>query len=78
MFDTNKRAELVRDLKTYFYDELDYELEQFDAEFLLDFLTKKLGPAFYNKGLEDAKQLLERKLMDISDELYEIEMQEDS
>ena len=78
MFETKKRAELISDLQTYFSDELDYELGQFDAEFLLDFLIKKLAPAFYNKGLDDAKQVLERKVMDISDELYEIEMPEDS
>ncbi|MCY9853842.1 DUF2164 domain-containing protein [Vibrio mediterranei] len=78
MFDSKKRAELISDLQTYFSDELDYDLGQFDGEFLLDFLIKKLGSAFYNKGLDDAKQVLERKIMDISDELYEIEMPEDS
>ncbi|MFM2666497.1 DUF2164 domain-containing protein [Vibrio mediterranei] len=78
MFDSKKRAELISDLQTYFSDELDHDLGQFDGEFLLDFLIKKLGPAFYNKGLDDAKQVVERKIMDISDELYEIEMPEDS
>lgn len=50
MFDANKRAGLVLDLQTYFYDELDYELEQFDAEFLLDFLTKSWVLPFITKG----------------------------
>ncbi|MCL9776615.1 DUF2164 domain-containing protein [Vibrio methylphosphonaticus] len=74
MFDSKQRSEIIINLQQYFSDELEHELGQFDAEFLLDFLIKKLGPAFYNKGLEDAKAILERKVLDIGDELYEIEM----
>ncbi|SEG02586.1 Uncharacterized conserved protein, DUF2164 family [Vibrio hangzhouensis] len=74
MLDKNKREQLISELQKYFMDELDYELGQFDGEFLLDFLSKKLAPAYYNKGLEDAKAVLERRLTDITEELYEIEM----
>ncbi|MFA0440292.1 hypothetical protein BCU70_19200 [Vibrio sp. 10N.286.49.C2] len=74
MFEKQQREQIIRDLQHYFSDELEHELEQFDAEFLLDFIVKKMGPAFYNKGLEDAKQVFERRVLDITDELYEIEM----
>lgn len=77
MFDTKKRAAIVSELQDYFDRELEVELGQFDAEFLLDFLLKKLGPAFYNQGLEDAKGVLDRRVADIADELYEIEMPDD-
>ncbi|EMO3753131.1 TPA: DUF2164 family protein, partial [Klebsiella pneumoniae] len=30
------------------------ELEQFDAEFFVDFIAKELGPLFYNAGIEEA------------------------
>lgn len=74
MFEKQQREQIIRDLQQYFSDELEHELEQFDAEFLLDFIVKKMGPAFYNKGLEDAKEVVERRVLDIADELYEIEM----
>ncbi|USD63759.1 DUF2164 domain-containing protein [Vibrio sp. SCSIO 43140] len=77
MFDTKKRAAIVSELQKYFEQELETDLGQFDAEFLLDFLIKKLGPAFYNQGLEDAKGGLDRRVADIADELYEIEMPDD-
>jgi uncharacterized protein (DUF2164 family) len=32
----------------------DLELEQFDAEFFVDFIAKELGPLFYNAGIEEA------------------------
>jgi len=49
------------------------ELGQFDTEFLVDFISKKFGAVYYNKGIEDAQKVMERKMLDISDELYEIE-----
>ena len=30
------------------------ELEQFDAEFFIDFISEKLGPVYYNAGIEEA------------------------
>ncbi|EOZ0912916.1 DUF2164 family protein, partial [Klebsiella quasipneumoniae] len=30
------------------------ELEQFDAEFFVDFIAQELGPLFYNAGIEEA------------------------
>ena len=35
--------------------------------------SKKFGAVYYNKGIEDAQKVVERKMLDISDELYEIE-----
>ncbi|TOP04721.1 hypothetical protein CGH27_14050, partial [Vibrio parahaemolyticus] len=48
---------------------------QFDSEFLIDFITDKLGAVYYNKGVEDAKAVIERRMLEMSDELYEIEQE---
>ena len=49
-----ERVRLRSELETYCNDHFDLELEQFDAEFFIDFIIEKLGPAFYNAGIEEA------------------------
>lgn len=64
---------ITRKIQVYFNAELDQDLGQFDAEFLLDFFATEIGSYFYNRGLHDAQAVLESKLADITDALYEIE-----
>jgi uncharacterized protein (DUF2164 family) len=75
MFSNKQRIQIVHDLQEYFEEEMELEVGQFDVEFLLDHLIKTIGPAFYNQGLADAKAVIDRRLLDITDELFEIERQ---
>jgi uncharacterized protein (DUF2164 family) len=72
-FSTVQKECLVQKLQHYFTNELDQELAQFDADFLLDFFTKEMGNHFYNQGIYDAQKLLTEKLDYISDEMYQLE-----
>lgn len=72
-FNQQQKEGLTDALQKYCFDELDVELEQFDAWFLLEFVTNKIGPVFYNKGLSDAQSVFERKVQDVADEQYQIE-----
>ncbi|MEO0424527.1 MAG: DUF2164 domain-containing protein [Pseudomonadota bacterium] len=67
------RAQLVVRLQDYMESELDQTLDQFAAEFLLDFLTRELGPYYYNQGLLDAQALLEKRLESITEAIGELE-----
>ncbi len=71
--DSKRKNELVLELQAYLQDELDLEVGQFDADFLLEFMIKKIGPAIYNQALNDALMVFENKMMDVSDGIYEIE-----
>jgi len=42
---------LTKKIQLYFSEELNQEIGQFDAQFLLDFFSEKIGPYFYNRGL---------------------------
>ncbi|KII75431.1 DUF2164 domain-containing protein [Vibrio renipiscarius] len=72
-FTSQQKKKMAGLLQDYLSDEVDMEIGQFDAEFLADFIIQKFGPAFYNQGVLDAQTILQRKLLDIADELYEIE-----
>jgi len=72
-FSPVEKEVLIAQIQTYFNDELNQDIEQFDAEFLLDFFTEKVGAYFYNKGLADAQSVLEEKVDTIKEALYEIE-----
>lgn len=47
--------DLLREkLQAYCADNLDLELEQFDAEFFVDFVIDNLGPVLFNAGIDEA------------------------
>ncbi|HDM8203775.1 TPA: DUF2164 domain-containing protein [Vibrio harveyi] len=70
-----QKETLATVIQDYMQDELSLEIGQFDSEFLIDFITEKLAPIYYNKGIEDAKTVIERRMLEMSDELYEIEQE---
>lgn len=72
-FTASEKSAMVEKLQTYFEKELDQELGQFDAEFLLDFFASNMGAYYYNRGLDDARIILQSKVDSISDEIYAIE-----
>ena len=69
-FSKEEREAAVRRIQLYFSEELDRKIGQFDASFLLDFFAGEIGPYFYNRGLYDARAVIES----IDEALYEKEM----
>ena len=72
-FSKDEIETLVQRLKRYFADELDQDIKQFEAEFLLAFFTEQIGPYFYNRGLHDAQAILEYRIEAIAEAICEIE-----
>ena len=72
-FSQEEKNILIGKVQRYFEDQLDQEIGQFDADFLLDFFAKEIGAFYYNQGLQDAQAVLESKLDSITDAIYEIE-----
>lgn len=64
---------LVEKIQDYFAANLDTELEQFDAEFLLEFFSKQLGVFYYNRGLLDAQNILRSRVDEISEAITLLE-----
>lgn len=72
-FTQEEKAAIVGRIKEYFEKELERDIGQFDAEFLLEFFSKEIGPYFYNKGLFDARVVMQNSLETIDEGLYAIE-----
>lgn len=72
-FTNQEKESMVFKLQSYFEKELEQEIGQFDAEFLLDFFSKEIGGYYYNRGLHDARAIFESRIESIDDEIYAIE-----
>ncbi len=72
-FTKEEKEIITRKIQLYFTEELDQEIGQFDAQFLLDFFSEEIGPYFYNRGLYDSQTILQSKMESITDAIYELE-----
>ena len=72
-FSKEEKEVIIRKIQIYFKKELDQEIGQFDAEFLLDFFSEEVGAYYYNRGLYDAQTILESRIESITEAIYEIE-----
>lgn len=70
---SEEKAVLVPKLVAYLSHELDVDAGQFDAEFLLDFLTKEAGAVLYNRGLDDTHAALAKHMDSFADVIYALE-----
>lgn len=64
---------LERKLRKHLQDEYDFELGQFEALDLLDWLAGTLGPLWYNQGLYDAQAVLRKRTDDLIEAVEAIE-----
>jgi uncharacterized protein (DUF2164 family) len=60
-------------LSKYLKAELDVEVSGFDAVFLVDFITERLGPHYYNQGLYDAQAILLKKADELGEAVLGLE-----
>ncbi len=75
-FDKATRGDLAHMLRDWLKRECDVEIGNLEAEFLLDFVTAKLGPRFYNQGLRDAAAALSKRMDVLAEALEELEQAE--
>ncbi|MBW8304615.1 MAG: DUF2164 domain-containing protein [Brevundimonas sp.] len=72
-FTREETADITAKLRVYFRDELETDLAALPAEMLLDFLSREVGPFFYNRGLYDAQAVVTAKVEDIAEAIYGLE-----
>lgn len=72
-FSDEEKKAIGQRVQRYVAEELDLEIGQFDAEFLLDFFAHEIGGYFYNRGLYDAQTVLEKNIEEIGESILQLE-----
>lgn len=72
-FNHQEKGILVTKIQDYFESQLNQDIGQFDAEFLIDFFSEHLGSYYYNRGLSDAQLAIRVKLDDMEAEIDSLE-----
>jgi len=72
-FTQEEKETLIPKIKMYLNDELDFEIGNFDAEFLLDFFIEEVGPYFYNRGIKDSIDMLDTRMEEVRESIYVLE-----
>jgi uncharacterized protein (DUF2164 family) len=72
-FSEGEKEQIIERVKTYFSEELNQEIGNFDAGFLIDFFSEEVGAYFYNRGLYDAQKLYAEKVEEIGYLVQELE-----
>lgn len=61
-----RKDTITEKIQRYFREELEQDIDQFDAQFLLDFFSEEVGACYYHRGLYDVQAILERRLEDLT------------
>ncbi|XHR28607.1 MAG: DUF2164 domain-containing protein [Chthoniobacteraceae bacterium] len=71
--DLNKQeiSEIVPSIQKYFREELETDLSEMHAKFLLAYIMKEIAPFAYNKGVTDAERYFREKIEDLGGTCFE-------
>ena len=62
---------IVPSLRKYFTEELELELSEMRAKFVLDYFLKEIAPFAYNQGVKDAEMFFRAKVEDLPATCFE-------
>ncbi len=72
-FSNEEKLAIGKKVQRYFEEQLDQEIGQFDAEFLVDFFANEIGDYFYNRGLYDSQAILQKRIEEIGEAIMDLE-----
>lgn len=60
-----QKRQAIQHIREYFATERDEEMGDLAAEILLDFMTQKIGPIYYNQAISDVQKYMNEKIEDL-------------
>ncbi len=64
----DRRGDILGKLSKFYFEIFDEPLSEYQAERLLDFFMRRLGPEVYNQAIQDARKFMLEKLDDLDTE----------
>lgn len=71
-FSKEQKDELIGRIRQYFSDERGEEIGDLAAENILSFITKEVGPFYYNQALRDAQKTVDERMAAIEEDLLSL------
>jgi uncharacterized protein (DUF2164 family) len=69
--DKQETKEVLASLQKYFREELEEEIGEMRAKFLLEYFLKEIAPFAYNQGVKDAEMYFRGRIEDLSGTCFE-------
>lgn len=66
-----EKVDAIYSIQRYLSKELDLEISEMQAGFLLEYFTQELAPFAYNQGIDDARNFLLMKAEDLGATCFE-------
>ncbi|MGP4076079.1 DUF2164 domain-containing protein [Halobacillus sp. K22] len=63
---------VIARVQEYFELERGEEMGELAADQLIQMMAEELGPFLYNKGIQDARQMVEQKVMNLDEDLLSL------
>lgn len=63
--------EIIPSIRRYFREEMEIELTEMRAKFLLEYVLSEIAPFAYNQGVKDAESHLRRSVEDLTAVCFE-------
>lgn len=71
--DKSQRPVAIASIERYFKDELDQKIGNIQAGALLNFFLEEIGPSVYNRGVADAQERMQARIIELDIEIHEDE-----
>jgi uncharacterized protein (DUF2164 family) len=66
-----EKADIIFSIQKFFREELETEISEVSAGFLLNYFMKEIAPFAYNNGVKDAESYFRGKVEDLSATCFE-------
>jgi len=70
----DQRKKAIHSIGRYLVEELEQDIGEMQAGFLLDYFLTEIAPIAYNQGVADARSFIDEKLQDITGTCFEHEL----